>query len=522
MIKTKQPFPNLKELLGLQTHPIYKDIPEGEIRDILFYKGDLTWKLDSTQKEVYKFFNKNDQKITVVAMSRQTGKSFGAITMAFEQCSKNKDYIVRYVTGDAVDGLKILQDNLNDLIDECPEDKRPKPQSKTNSWLFPNGSRLYLVGVEGKKSRKARGGKAHLIIVDEAAFISDLTTVIESIFIPMTTTTNGRILIISTPPSSKGHDFLKFVENAKKRNSYLEIDIYSHLDKVKNDHPFFRDRITPEEVEIIRNEILPETFAKEYLLKYETNLDDAVIPEFIEELKKNIIKSTRRPKIFQPYVAMDQAGVRDLIAIIFGYYDPIDDKIIVEDEIKLISKNANIEVIGKAIVEKELELWADEHGEINIPIKRYCDINEQFMIRELSRNYKLKFNIIEKTDKKDAVGSLRALLYNEIINIDPKCRDLIFHLENATWNKAGTSYERSSSAGHYDFVDAMVYFARAIKRKKLENVEKELNTGNRFYASKKPQEKQTTQVLKKLFSPKIRRFGGPIDRSWKVPEKKDK
>ncbi len=442
--------------------------------------------------------------------------------MAFEQCLKNPNYVVRYATGDAVNGLKIIQTNVLDFIHECPEDIKPKFQQKINAWKFPNGSLLYLVGIDGKKSNKARGGAAHLIIIDEAAFISNLKYVVESIFMPMTTTTNGRILIISTPPSSKGHEFVRFVEHTKDRDSYIEVDIYTYLEKVKNEHPFFRDRILPEQIEQIRADMLPETFAKEYLLKYETNLDDAVIPEFTKELKDKIIRDVKRPKLFHPYVAMDQAGVRDLVAIVFGYYDPIDDKIIVEGEIKLIAKEANTQIIAKCILEMEQKLWADEFGDINIPIKRYCDINEQFMIRELFKNYKLKFNVIEKADKKQMVDYLRTILYNETVIISPKCRDLLFHLENATWNSAGTSYVRSSAAGHYDFVDAMVYFVRAIKRKKLEAVEKQEYDQNRFQGIKKVNENNATTVLKKIFSPKIKRFGARPEKGFKVPETGDK
>jgi hypothetical protein len=219
---------------------------------------------------------------------------------------------------------------------------------------------------------------------------------------------------------------------------------------------------------------------------------------------------------------MDQAGVRDLIAIVFGYYSPTEDKIVVENEIKLISKEANIRIIAEKINEMEKKLWADEFGDINVPVKRYCDINEQFMIRDLTKNHNLKFNTIEKTDKKDAIGQLRAMLYNEVVIISPKCKETIFHLKNATWNKAGTSYERSTAAGHYDFVDAMVYFVRAIKRKKIEFTETEQYDGSRFQGIKKVTENQATTALKKIFTPKIKRFGAISRKGQKYPETEDK
>ncbi len=525
MIKQKIPFPSLKEILKFEERGYgnLMDYSEDDIRHMLYYQGDLSWKLNSAQLDIYEFFNKNTSDIAVCAVSRQSGKSYFAITMAFEQCLKNPNYIVKYATGDAVNGLKIVRTNVLNMIFECPEEIKPKWNRDINAWEFKNGSLLYLLGIDGNKADKARGGTAHLIIIDEAAFISNLDYVIQSVFVPMTNTTDGRILLISTPPKSRGHEFIGYVDSAKASDTYYELNIYDYLDRIKNDHPYFSTLISPEKIEKVRNhpKMLPETFAKEYLLKYDTNLDDAVVPEFTKEVQAVIIKDIKRPKGFQPFVAMDQAGVRDLIAIVFGYYDAYDDKIVVENEVQLISKNANIDVIAKAILNMEKALWADEFGEINIPIKRYCDINEQFMIKELSKTYKLKFTTIEKTDKKAAVDNLRQLIHNEVIFISPKCRNLIFHLENATWNSAGTSYERSTAAGHYDFVDAMVYFVRAIKRKKLESVGKKEYDYNQFQGNKKPQENQATTALKKIFAPKIRRFGDSFikgRKSWKMPE----
>ncbi len=499
---------NIKELLKIEERfPNLAELSNEELRELLYRRSDLTWKLDSAQREVYDFFTTNKEDIVVAAISRQTGKSFTAITMAFEACLKYTNYIVRYASGDAKGALKIIRSNILNLIAECPEDLRPKFDQKINAWKFPNNSLLYLEGVDGTKADSIRGGAANLIIIDEAAFISNLIYVTENVFIPMTTTTDGKIFIISTPPKSKGHEFLEFVKAAKQTGAYFELNIYDYLEKVIDDVEFFKSRITLDRIEKIRKKILPETFAKEYLLKYETNTDDAVIPEFTTELKAQVVREVRRPKGAIPYVAMDQAGVRDLIAIVFGYYDPFDDKIIVEDELKFVSKATNTKILAEGIKKKELELWANEHGEFNTPIKRYCDINEQFMLRDLKKDYNLKFVTIDKFDKKEAVDALRTLLYNEVIAINPKCRDTIFHLENATWNKQGTSYDRSTAAGHYDFVDAMVYFVRAIKRRKAEPQTQAPDYANTMNYKPKIQQQLSTEVLKKIFAPKIRRYG---------------
>ncbi len=522
MARKKQIQLNVKELLKIEERfPNLKDLTNEELIELLWRQGNLSWKLDTAQKEVYEFFHNCKEDVVVCGVSRQTGKSFTATITGFEYCLKNPGVQVKYAAGDAKAALKAIRSNIMNLCAECPFDLKPSFDRQLGCWKFKNNSVLYLEGLDSGKADSLRGTPAHLIIVDEAAFISDLNYAIYSVLMPMTLTTEGKILIISTPPKSKGHEFMEFVKNGREAGSYFELDIYTYLEKVKNDHDFFRLRLPAERVEKIRKTTPPGIFAKEYLLKYETNMDDAVISEFDADLKARIVKPIARPELYYPYVAMD-LGMKDLTAVVFGYYDPIDDKIIIEDELQVDSKKLNTDYLAQEIKRIERELWGNIHGELTVPVKRYCDINEQIAVSDLYKRHGLKFIKSQKDDKAAAIENLRVLLYNEIILINPKCKNLIFHLENATWNKARTSFDRSSIAGHYDFVDAAIYFARAIKRKKIEGLERDVNTGNRFNVPGKSQENQTTTQLKKIFSPKIKRFGDFKDRSFKFPETKDK
>jgi hypothetical protein len=48
------------------------------------------------------------------------------------------------------------------------------------------------------------------------------------------------------------------------------------------------------------------------------------------------------------------------------------------------------------------------------------------------------------------------------IYIHPRCETLIHHLRFGTWNKQRTSFARSPDTGHYDAIDALIYFIRNI------------------------------------------------------------
>ena len=56
------------------------------------------------------------------------------------------------------------------------------------------------------------------------------------------------------------------------------------------------------------------------------------------------------------------------------------------------------------------------------------------------------------------------MLVSKKIIINPKCKNLIRHLENVRWKSATnkTDYARSADDGHYDGVDALIYMTRMI------------------------------------------------------------
>ena len=101
------------------------------------------------------------------------------------------------------------------MLEDCPLELRPVYKTQGNVWLFPNGSRINIAGTDGKNYNKLRGGNAHLCIVDEAGFCSDLKHIINSILIPLTTITKGRIVLSSTTPTEPDHEFNEYMEYAE-------------------------------------------------------------------------------------------------------------------------------------------------------------------------------------------------------------------------------------------------------------------------------------------------------------------
>jgi len=446
----------------LSKFPSLSTMSSTEAKDVLWRRGTLHWKLDSSQKQLYNKFKRTDNKIVVWNCSRQIGKSYSLVILALEYCISNSNVQVKYCAGQAKSVIKIIKPTIRKLLEECPKDIRPKWNREGGVYTFPNGSLLYVEAIDGDKADDLRGTPAHLCIVDEAGFVKNLNYAIHSVLMPMTSTTKGRIIVVSTPPKSADHDLRDIIKDAEFDGAYIKKDIYTYLKDVENDPPQFRDRLTADEVEKIRKVTKLNDWEREYLCKLVVDMEAAVIPEMDQGLVDRIVKDWDRPKFFDNYVAMD-LGTKDLTAVVFGYFDFLNNKLIIEDEFSCNGQKVTTTYLSKNIKEIEERLWTQKTtGLIKYPHKRIADDNEVIARQELGSVHNLLFLPTKKDGKGAALHDLRNRLGTGQIIIHPRCKTLIFHLRNATWNNRRTSYDRSSDGGHYDFVDAMSYLIRNI------------------------------------------------------------
>lgn len=434
-------------------NPTTPQISPEEARSQLWHMGYLSWKLDSTQEQIYNFIQGNTEKINVLSCSRRLGKSYLMLIIAFEQCLKFPGSIVKIVEPE----IKMIKRDVRQLVrqitKDCPRDIMPEFRVHDNIYTFPNGSEIQLAGSDNGNGESLRGGSAHLCIVDEAGFCDDLEYLLQSVLIPTTLTTKGRILLASTPPRSPDHEFIKFVKQAESKGTIIKRTIY--------DNP----RITPDDIEEILkpypdgvNDI---QFRREYLAEFLVSQDDAVIPEFTQQLQDDIIKEWPRPPFFDAYTAAD-IGFRDLTVVLFAYYDYRKAVVVIEDEVVMNGRKMTTEALALAIKEKENKLWVDPMTfETRAPLLRVSD-NDLRLINDLNILHGITFLPTAKDNAEAALNNMKIYLSQGRIIINPRCKTLIFHLRNATWNKQRSSYDRSPDAGHYDAIDALKYLIRNI------------------------------------------------------------
>jgi hypothetical protein len=424
-----------------------------DARKILWSEGILEWLLHKAQKDLYQSYIGCQEKTVVWNCSRRLGKSWTLCTLAIETCLRTPYSLVKYCCAKQVDARGIIRPLIREIIQTCPKELRPVYKTQERAYVFPNGSRIELSGLDGGRAESIRGGSCHLAVIDEAGLVGDLEYIVGSIILPTTLTTKGKIILASTPPKTSAHPFVKFLNKARLQGNLVTKTIF--------DNP----QIDQSEL----NKIIDEcggmdtvTFRREYLCEILLDGDFAVIPEFTADIKNNVVKEWPKPPFYDSYVSMD-LGMKDLTVVLFAYYDFRAAKLIIEDEFVINGQKFNTKTLAEGIKAKEEKLFTDPmSGEFRKPYIRVSD-NNLIVIKDLYDLHGLHFLPTRKDDADAALNKVRNWIQDQRIIIHPRCQRLIAHIETAVWNKNKTSFERSGDNGHFDAIDSLKYLLRNIQ-----------------------------------------------------------
>lgn len=439
-------------------------IPEEARRaatDELWRRGSLVYKLDSTQRKIYKAIQDGGRKHCLLC-SRRLGKSFILVLVCLEYAIKNRNSRISYAAPTGRDASEIVSDLALHILDDCPEDMKPDYRVATKEYVFKNGSVVRFAGLNAEHADQLRGRAANLFVIDELGLVDDAKHVISDIALPMTLTTNGRLLFATTPPRSPGHDsttIIKKMIQEKAVSTFTLLDNVRVSDSIKAEY-LLEAGENPERIpDILAGKAMPETTTalREYWCELDvTDAETAVVPEFTTAVQKEICIAPEIPPYRDCYVAMDP-GMQDKTGLLFSYYDYVAKKIVIEDE--LLLKRASTDTIGEAVKAKEAELWTRP------PLRRVSDLDLR-LIMDLTQNYGLVFQKAQRPDALGAMDLVRTLVRRRELIIHPRCTGLIRQLRNATWNRKASDFERTQEDAHFDLLAALKYLCRAIDRTK--------------------------------------------------------
>lgn len=391
--------------------------------------------LKSFQMPLYDLISKSENTIIVPNTSRRFGKSTVCVVYLVEQALKTKCHI-RYATAFLTDLEAFIEPVFNSVLENCPDDVRPEWMASKKVWRFRNGSTIKLVGLD-KNPNGLRGNNLDILIIDEAAFVSNLEYLYKSIIIPATMKRRFKLVFPSTPPESPEHYWSReLIPKAKANGTYLELTIDAITD------------LSPEEKKRLIDEvggIHSSTAQREFYCKVVVDETRAVAPSF--KVERHVAKPNY-DYIHWQYVG-DSGGIRDRTAILQVGWCHTLKKILIKSELNCDPKTAT------PVLAKQFKEWSgtdtlilDAHGQTRVDLA----------------SLGLKVAMPMKDDFTAGLQMLNASLHNDQIVIDPSCTLLIANLTSGLLTKAKDDYERTERFGHCDSVAAFIYAIRAVDK----------------------------------------------------------
>lgn len=425
-----------------------------EAREILWRRGNLSWKVWRHQRKLYDFLDPAPVSpgiplIRVANCSRRFGKSTLGLIRACELAIKKPGSQTRYAAATGKELRNLSLPLMRQILADCPEDLRPVWSQLDHAWRWPNGSGTHMAGADNQNADNLRGTWSDLNVVEEAGTVADLDYLVRDVLLPQTLTTLAPTLLIGTPPRTPAHDFHTFALQAQGRGAYLELTIDDN------------EKITPAVRAAYAEEAGGEessTWKREYLCQFVIDDDVAVVPEFTAERAKRIVQPTEPPSWEQPIVSMD-VGFEDFHAILYGYWDFRRAKLVIQAED--ILRQATTDKIAAAMKATEERLWSKRRT--NTLPARWTDVDLR-LVADLWHMHGLGITPTAKDDLEAQVNALRLLVKDEKLQIDPACATLVRQLRSAIWKDNRKEFERTKAEGHFDAVAALIYMVRNVDR----------------------------------------------------------
>lgn len=389
----------------------------------------------------------------VIDCSRQYGKSFIMFLIAVEECLRTPKKTIVYVGPLKSQVNEIIEGNTFGVVfRSCPAELIPKHDGST--LAFSNGSRIRLAGTDSKNYLNLRGGAAHLILLDEAGFMSDLETGVLPTVEPMLKTTGGKVIYASTPPEYLDHDYINILREHDEKGLISTFTIED--DK----------SVTSAELEAIISRCRGRDstkFRREYLCQRVAETSRQVIPEMNKEMVELTKITHEEYEIYnefqlywQKYIVLD-TGLKDLSAAIFGHYNSRLGKLIVEAEVHLSGDDYRTDKLAELIKETRDELWPAHHK-----VRYIADCNNPIVNRDLTVLYELPFEPTSKGTLQEMVQEVRNWIYAGRILFLPEAELVQKSAHYAHWDKSRTGFGHSTTLGHFDHLAALIYLVRNV------------------------------------------------------------
>ncbi len=470
-----------------QREAVFELWRKGRAADWLLDAGQQAWRTA--------FWGTPPLSSTVWNIGRQRGKTFAAVFINIEAGCTIPDAMLRYCAKTKDSALGIFMPAFDMLVTTMPPELRPSPAGsdkpwrkglRETEWAFPQGGLLFLFGTDAQSFAKGRGPRSHVITLDEAGFYQDLPDT-EAALLPSLQTTGGRALYPSTPAESTGHAYTQRIYAAKASGQYQH-DTFWNNPRVNHHAVIEAER---KRLGMTLEVFLKSTyFRREFLAEIVTDESRAAMPAWSDELAAKVVGDWVRPEFFDAYQSHDPGMTGDPHASLFGYLNPYDGRLYIEDELELRSAPHSVggwanevkkvetkrygvtawngKLLGSADLIQSLggmesvpEFLRASLSE-NAPRQPYMRVGDNpGVCRDLTIDHQLAVWPTPKHEKALEVSNTNQLLGLEKVRIHERCVRLIHQLQSTIWNKTRTEWERLDT-DHGDLIDDLVYMTRGV------------------------------------------------------------
>src|ERR1700690_371435 len=432
------------------------DFNDPKIRNAIKYawtKSILDYRLRCSQKAIKQAWegSKVYSRKFYINSTRRLGKSSFLLHLMVEECIKRPN--IRWAFFAPVkDGLlDYIEPIIKKTLENCPNNLRPKFEKNRFMFTFGNGSSILFRGSNNQQHRVRRGLDLDGAGVDEGRDVDDLKDLIDSVIFPALFSSNGYLILSSTPADSFSHDLYSYYSLAEVEGWLYECDINkaSELDPTE----FPPERIAEWKKETARDDV----WQREYLCKWIIDSTRIAVPEWKNDANKEY-KRDLFYQFYHHYIGIDW-GSKDFTAIIFATWDFKRAKLVVKGELTFSGTSVGSDKIAEQINIMKLKLW----GEDSSIYRMISDSADPILINELNGHPGMNCTPVYKEKSLEAMlNQFRILVGSDKIEVSNTCPMTLSNLKSAVWDKARTALDKDPYNHHFDHLMALVYLTRGL------------------------------------------------------------
>lgn len=438
-------------------------------RRSLWYQGDLSAGLrPHGQLWLHNFVkSRHDTSPTaepfLLETHRRLGKSNLGLRFLVSRGLKRPGQRMIYVAPTKKQAQPIVRPNMAVLCRGCPSRIRPRYQGEgyiIQNPLWPPGSEPSVIEIYGINTDPdaARGAHCDAAVIDEAGYVKRLEYFMGDVLAPQFV---GRpdplVLMLSTPPETMDHPFIShYIPEARSRGRYMGVKGSENPDFTYADEQVVLAFVGSKK---------SVSWRREVEIEHITDPSSMICPEWLD-FREVSIEERGRPDAYIPLVSMD-LGWSDFTHALFGYVDFRDQILVIEDE--YFTHYESEGPIAEAIRAREAKLWTTTGQGFQGQVRRIADA-DPLVLRSFYDTFRLRFAPAIRHDKEATLASLRLLIAQQKLRIHPRCKSLIYQLDNGIWKDtpdgSKRDFIRSPTLGHCDGISALAYMNRQAPWKK--------------------------------------------------------